>query len=76
MKSSYTYFLSRASVVIYTSASTFIVGSYSGLNQAALFSSAEKLYQAGQSITSPVSQAIFPHIARTGEKIYYINLSQ
>ncbi|SUC29046.1 Putative O-antigen transporter [Providencia rustigianii] len=68
LKSSYTYFLSRASVVIYTSASTFIVGSYSGLNQAALFSSAEKLYQAGQSITSPVSQAIFPHIARTGEK--------
>ncbi|MBS0998395.1 oligosaccharide flippase family protein [Providencia sp. JGM178] len=68
LKNSYTYFLSRASVIIYTSASTFIVGSYSGLYQAALFSSAEKLYQAGQSITSPVSQAIFPHIARTGEK--------
>ncbi|WP_272660880.1 oligosaccharide flippase family protein [Providencia sp. PROV150] len=62
------YFFSRASVSVYTSASTFIVGSLSGLHQSAIFSSAEKLYQAGQSITSPVSQAIFPYIAKTGEK--------
>lgn len=37
------HFLSRAAVGVYTSASTFIVGSFAGLNQAAVYSSAEKI---------------------------------
>lgn len=61
------FFLSRAAVGLYTSASTFIVGSYAGVAQAALYSSAEKLYQAGQSVTSPVSQALYPYLSRTGD---------
>lgn len=65
LASSFTFFLSRAAVGIYTSASTFIVGSFSGLQQAAMYSSAEKLYQAGQSASSPLSQALFPYLARS-----------
>ncbi|WP_157952980.1 oligosaccharide flippase family protein [Limnobaculum parvum] len=65
IQASFNFFISRASVGIYTSASTFIVGSFSGLGQAALYSSAEKLYQAGLSISSPISQAIFPYLARS-----------
>lgn len=59
------FFISRAAVGIYTSASTFIIGSFAGLHQAALYSSAEKLYQAGQSLTSPVTQALLPHLSKT-----------
>lgn len=66
-KSSFQFFLSRAAVGLYTSASTFIVGAFSGVHQAALYSSAEKLYQAGQSVTSPVSQALYPYLSRTSD---------
>ncbi|WP_413494607.1 oligosaccharide flippase family protein [Morganella psychrotolerans] len=59
------FFISRAAVVIYTSASTFIIGTFSGLTQAALYSSAEKLYFSGQNLCSPVSQALFPYLSRT-----------
>lgn len=66
--SSINFFLSRAAVGIYTSASTFIVGAFSGLQQAGLYSSAEKLYQAGQSLTSPLSQALYPYLARSKDE--------
>ncbi|WP_114729098.1 oligosaccharide flippase family protein [Vibrio cholerae] len=59
------YFLSRASVGLYTSANTFLVGTTLGVHQAALYSSAEKLYQSGQSLLSPISQSLFPYLART-----------
>ncbi|MGU5592805.1 oligosaccharide flippase family protein [Aeromonas sanarellii] len=62
------FFISRLSVGVYTSASTFLVGTFAGTTSAALYNSAEKLYQAGQSATSPVSQALYPYLARTGDK--------
>lgn len=65
--SSIGFFMSRAAVGVYTSASTFIVGSMCGVHQAALYSSAEKLYQAGQGVTAPVSQALYPYLARSGD---------
>jgi PST family polysaccharide transporter len=57
------YFWSRIAVALFTSASSVVVGT-SGLAQAALFSSAEQAYKAGQNVTSPVSQALYPHMAR------------
>jgi O-antigen/teichoic acid export membrane protein len=74
LSSSLSFFLSRAAVGIYTSASTFIVGNFSGLMQAAIYSSAEKLYQAGQSATSPLSQALFPHLARSRKEDFLIKV--
>ncbi|MDE9614009.1 oligosaccharide flippase family protein [Citrobacter portucalensis] len=62
------FFISRASVSIYTSASTFILGYASSVHSAAYYSAAEKLYMAGQSLTSTVSQALYPYLARTGNK--------
>ncbi|MFQ2032711.1 oligosaccharide flippase family protein [Aeromonas veronii] len=62
------FFVSRLAVGVYTSASTFLVGAFAGASAAALYNSAEKLYQAGQSATSPVSQALYPYLARTGDK--------
>ncbi|HCR2166310.1 TPA: oligosaccharide flippase family protein, partial [Enterobacter cloacae subsp. dissolvens] len=66
--SSSSFFLSRLAVGVYTNASTLIVGAASGVVQAGLYSSAEKLYQAGQNLTSPISQALYPYVARTGNK--------
>ncbi|MEY8711618.1 oligosaccharide flippase family protein [Mangrovibacter phragmitis] len=66
-KHSFQFFLSRAAVGLYTGASTFIVGAFGGVQQAALYSSSEKLYQAGQSLTSPVSQALYPYLSRTSD---------
>lgn len=68
LKDGVIFFISRLAVGIYTSASTFIIGAFTGVNSAALYSSAEKLYQAGQSAMSPVSQALFPYLTRTGDR--------
>ncbi|EJL6368350.1 oligosaccharide flippase family protein [Vibrio cholerae] len=72
VKNSISFFLSRAAVGVYTSASTFIVGAFCNVHQAAIYSSAEKLYQAGQGLVSPVSQALFPYLATTrdGKSLY------
>ena len=70
------FFLSRAAVAIYTSASVFVVGASAGLVQAGLYSSAEKLYQAGQNVTSPLTQALYPYLARSkdGKTLYIVLL--
>ncbi|WP_050989587.1 oligosaccharide flippase family protein [Vibrio ordalii] len=66
------FFISRLSVGVYTSANTFLVGIFSGAGGAALYNSAEKLYQAGLNATSPISQALYPYLARTGDKkVFY-----
>lgn len=58
------FFYSRIAVSLYTSASTFIIGSFLGPQSVALYSSAEKIYQAAQSFTSVLSQAFFPFMVR------------
>uniref|UniRef100_UPI0007E51A30 oligosaccharide flippase family protein n=1 Tax=Pseudoalteromonas sp. MQS005 TaxID=1854052 RepID=UPI0007E51A30 len=58
------FFLSRAAVSLYTTANTFIVGAFSGVQQAAIFGASEKLYLASQSFTSPIAQALFPYVAK------------
>lgn len=62
-KGSLPFFLSRASVALYTSGSTFLLGAFSGLNHAAQYGASEKLYQATQSVTGPLSQALYPYMA-------------
>lgn len=57
------YFASRLSATAYTSFSVLFVAHYAGVAQAAIYSSAEKLYIAGQSAISPVSQALLPHLS-------------
>ncbi|MCU7296689.1 oligosaccharide flippase family protein [Escherichia albertii] len=69
LKRGFSFFISRLSVSAYTAASTFIIGNFCGNGQAAIFSAAEKLYQAGVGVTSPVSQALYPYLARTKDRI-------
>lgn len=72
LKQSWYFFLSRLSVGFYTTACTFFVGTFAGVQQAALYSCAEKLYQAGKSATVPISQAIFPYVSRTSDYKQFI----
>jgi PST family polysaccharide transporter len=64
-KESVQFFISRAAVSIYTSASTFLVGAIAGVQQLAIFGASEKIYQASKSVTAPVAQALFPYMAKT-----------
>ena len=57
------FFWSRLAVSLYTSASTLIVGTHSTV-QAAHFSVCEQIYKAGQNITSPINNAMFPYMAK------------
>ncbi|WP_019027520.1 oligosaccharide flippase family protein [Colwellia piezophila] len=59
------YFLSRLSVSSYSTFNSIILGSISNINNVALYSSAEKIYQACQNLTYAVSQAFFPYLSRT-----------
>ncbi|HEE8951078.1 TPA: oligosaccharide flippase family protein, partial [Providencia rettgeri] len=70
-KDSLMFFLSRASVSIYTSASTIIIGNYSSLNQAAFYSASEKIYNAGQGILYPISQALYPYLSKNKDAKYF-----
>nr|WP_231620032.1 oligosaccharide flippase family protein [Pseudoalteromonas sp. NGC95] len=62
------FFISRASVALYTSASTFLVGVFSGTQQAAIYGASEKLFLASQSVTGPIAQALFPYMAKNGDR--------
>ena len=72
LRESFQFFFSRAAVLIYTSAGPIIVG-MSNLQQAALYSTAEQGYKAGQAITSSVVQAMYPYMAK--EKNWHIFFS-
>ncbi|MBS9436681.1 O100 family O-antigen flippase [Photorhabdus noenieputensis] len=74
-KESTWFFISRAAVCVYTSASTLIIGSAAGVQQAGLYSSSEKIYNAGQGIISPISQAIYPYLSRSGDKRFLYKIS-
>ena len=60
------FFISRLAVASYTNASSFLVGAQS-LAQSAVYSSAEQGYKAGQSVSAPVAQALFPLMANGGD---------
>ena len=62
--SSAKFFYSRIAVSLYTSASAFLIGTFLGPQSVALYSSAEKIYQAAQSFTGVLSQVFFPFMVK------------
>lgn len=63
-KESTEFFWSRAAVSTYTAGGAFFLGLVSSPTQVAYYSAAEQLYRGGQSLFSPVSQALYPHMAK------------
>lgn len=66
------FFVSRVAVAVYTTSSALIVGMFCGVQQAAYYSVAEKFYIAMQNLTSPLSQAAYPYMIKTGNKRLYL----
>lgn len=66
LKYSFNFFVSRVAVSVYTTANTLILGHFNGATVAGLYSSAEKLYGAGNGVSGIVSQALFPYMVKTG----------
>ncbi|MCY1296723.1 hypothetical protein D9M70_461290 [compost metagenome] len=63
-KESTEFFWSRAAVSTYTAGGAFFLGLTSTPIQVAYYSAAEQLYKGAQSIFSPLSQALYPHMAK------------
>jgi polysaccharide transporter, PST family len=57
-----TLFVSTGAVSLYTYANVVMVGLLGGAGQAGLFDGADRLRRAGQSLTGPISAAMYPRI--------------
>jgi PST family polysaccharide transporter len=68
------FFMSRLSVAVYSQASVFVVGSFSGNIQAGLYGGCEKLYQAAQSVISPIINALFPYLVNHKDQRFFFKL--
>lgn len=73
IKKTASFFWSRLAIVVYTSASPIIIGNFS-LQQAALYSTAEQGYKAGQAVTSAIGQALYPYMAKEKKWKIFIRL--
>jgi PST family polysaccharide transporter len=62
---SFTYFLSRLSLSMFTNINTFIIGLVCGNTAVGYYAAAEKLYQAYNQLLIPFTGVLFPHIAKT-----------
>lgn len=76
-KDSSHFFLSRLSVSLYTSANAFILGIFTNNASVAYYSIAEKLYQAMQTFYGPITQVLYPYIAKERKiaffkKVFYL----
>ncbi|OOF86128.1 oligosaccharide flippase family protein [Rodentibacter ratti] len=63
-KQSSTFFLSRASLSIYTSANSFVLGLFSTNTVVGYYAIADQLYKALQAFYTPLSQVLYPYIAK------------
>lgn len=70
-KDSTQFFLSRASVSIYTSSNSFFLGLFAGNTAVGYYSAAEKLYIAAQGLYSPLVQVTYPYMAKTKNRMFH-----
>jgi PST family polysaccharide transporter len=63
-KNGWHIFLSRMATTLYTTSNTVILGMFAGDASVAYYSAGNKIVRAVQGLQIPLSQAIFPHIAK------------
>ena len=71
LKDSTQFFLSRASVSIYTSSNAFFLGLFTNNTIVGYYSAAEKLYLSFQSVYQPLTSAIYPYMAKYRNISFY-----
>jgi polysaccharide transporter, PST family len=74
LKDGWHIFLSRITVILYTSINTFILGIMTNNELVGIYSIAEKIYMAIRGLLNPFVQAIFPYLVRkyNENKIEYL----
>jgi PST family polysaccharide transporter len=68
---SFTYFLSRLSLSMFTNINTFVIGLVCGNIAVGYYYAAEKLYQAYNQLLVPFTGVLFPHIAKTQNVLFF-----
>lgn len=71
LKDSSTYFLSSASVSLFTTSNTFILGLVCGDIAVAYYYAAERLYKAYNQLLYPFTAVLFPHIAKSRDTAFF-----
>lgn len=65
------FFTSRIFVATYTTSLLPIIGFIGGPAQVAIYSASEKLYLAAQSVMHPLTNALFPHVAKNKDIVLF-----
>jgi PST family polysaccharide transporter len=68
---SFTYFLSRLSLSMFTNINTLVIGLACGNMAVGYYSAAEKLYQAYNQLLIPFSGVLFPHVSKTQDVSFF-----
>jgi PST family polysaccharide transporter len=68
---SFTYFLSRLSLSMFTNINTLVIGLVCGNTAVGYYSAAEKLYQAYNQLLIPFTGVLFPHISKTQDVSFF-----
>ena len=78
LKDGWHIFLSRITVILYTSLNTFVLGLMTNNELVGIYSIAEKIYMAIRGLLNPFVQAIFPYLVRKYKenKIEYLITSK
>jgi len=71
LKDSSTYFLSRASLSLFTTSNTFVLGLVCGNTITGFYASAEKLYLAYEQLAQPFLNVLFPHMSKTHDVSFF-----
>ncbi len=74
LKASSGYFLSRASLSLFTTSNAFVLGIVAGNAAVAYYTIAEKIYQAYNGLIYPINGVLFPHMAKTKDTGFYKKL--
>lgn len=65
LKSGWHMFVSTLSMDLYRNSNVFILGIFTNDLLTGIYASAEKIIRASQSVASPISNALFPHLANS-----------
>jgi len=68
------FFTSRIFVAAYTTSLVPLIGFIGGPAQVAVYSASEKLYLAAQSVMHPLTNALFPHVAKNKDLVLFKKL--
>lgn len=68
------FFTSRVFVMTYTSSMIPLIGFIGTPAQAAIYAASEKLYNAAQSVMYPITNALYPHVAKNKDLVLFKKL--